>query len=58
MIMQLWAHHIDINLFGTELSPETPMEHAVFFAVTTVALGLMCYGAYAVLRDLRRWRAR
>lgn len=61
--MRLWAHHMEdlgggINIFGTNLTPETPMEHAVFFAIVTVVLGLMCYGAYAALRDLRRWRAR
>jgi hypothetical protein len=52
--MSLFAHHIAVELFGREYSPETPMEHAVAFGLTGVVLALTAYGAYAVVRDLRR----
>jgi hypothetical protein len=54
--MGLWAHHLAVELYGKEYSPETPMEHVVVFGVTGLALGLMIYGACAVVRDLLRWR--
>jgi len=50
------AHHIGIEILGREFSPETPMEHAIVFTVSGVLLALMIYGAYAAVRDFRRWR--
>jgi hypothetical protein len=54
--MQLLAHHIAVEIFGHEFSPETPLEHVVTFGITGVLLTLMVYGAYAAVRDFRRWR--
>jgi hypothetical protein len=56
--MGLWAHHIAVELYGREFSPETPLEHVMVFGITAVVLGLMFYGAWAAVRDLRRWRQR
>jgi hypothetical protein len=53
--MRVIAHHIGVEFFGHEFSPETPMEHAVAFGVTGLVLALVAYGAYAALRDFRRW---
>lgn len=55
--MHLLAHHVGVELFGKEFAPQTPMEHALALAITIVVLGLMGYGAYAAIRDFRRWRA-
>lgn len=52
--MTLLAHHIGVEFFGHEFSPETPLEHAVAFGLTGVFLALTAYGAYAAIRDLRR----
>ena len=49
---------IDIEIFGYEIAPEGPTEHAIAFAVAGLALFLIGYGAFAVVRDLRRWRQR
>jgi hypothetical protein len=56
--MVLWAHHVAVEVFGREYSPETPLEHVMAFGVTGLLVGLMAYGAYAGLRDLLRWRRR
>jgi hypothetical protein len=56
--MTLFAHHIGVELFGREFSPETPLEHAVAFTVTSLVLALTVYGAYAAVRDVRRWLRR
>jgi hypothetical protein len=53
--MILFGHHIAVELFGREFSPETPMEHALVFGATGLFLGLVVYGTYAAVRDLRRW---
>jgi len=50
----MFAHHMAVELFGHEFAPETPMEHALAFGVGGLALFLMVYGAFAVVRDLRR----
>jgi hypothetical protein len=56
--MGLFAHHIGVEILGREFSPETPMEHAMVFGATGLVLGLMIYGAYALVRDISRWRQR
>jgi hypothetical protein len=56
--MRLLAHHMGVEFMGREFAPETPMEHAIFLSIAVVVLGLMSYGAYAAVRDFRRWRAR
>jgi hypothetical protein len=52
--MILFGHHVAVELFGREFSPQTPMEHAVAFGLTGLFLALTIYGAYAAIRDLRR----
>lgn len=54
--MHLFGHHIGVEIMGREFSPETPMEHVIMFGITGVVLLLMSYGAYALVRDVRRWR--
>ncbi len=54
--MNLFAHHIAVEILGREFSPETPLDHVMVFGVSGVLLALMVYGAYAALRDLKRWR--
>ena len=53
--MPLYAHHVAVELFGREFSPETPMEHVLAFGITGIVLALVGYGAYAAIRDFRRW---
>lgn len=53
--MSLFAHHVGVEFFGHEFAPETPMEHVMAFGITGVFLALVAYGAYAGVRDLRRW---
>jgi hypothetical protein len=54
--MALFAHHIAVEIFGKEYSPQTPMEHALVFGGTGLVVALVLYGAYAAVRDVRRWR--
>jgi len=54
--MGLFGHHtkawLDIEIMGHELTPETATEHAFALAVLGLALVLMLYGAYALVRDV------
>jgi membrane protein required for beta-lactamase induction len=57
--MPLVAHHVEINLFDLiVIEPETMPEHAVLAAVSAVLIALVCYGARAVIRDVRAWLER
>jgi hypothetical protein len=56
--MQLFGHHISLEIFGTEFAPESTLEHVMAFGITGVVLALTIYGAYAAIRDLRRWLRR
>ncbi len=56
--MPLFGHHIAVEFFGQEFSPETPLEHVCAFGLTGVVLALVGYGAYAAVRDFRRWLRR
>lgn len=56
--MILFGHHVGVEILGREFAPETPLEHAVMFGAAAVVLGLTVYGAYAGIRDLRRWLRR
>jgi hypothetical protein len=62
--MALFAHHaqgflesigLDIDVNGKPF-PDGPAEHVIALVVLLVMLGLMSYGAYALVRDYRRWR--
>jgi hypothetical protein len=55
-IMGLFAHHIAVEIFGREFSPETPLEHVMVFGLTGVVFALAVYGLYAGARDWKRWR--
>jgi hypothetical protein len=55
--MHLFAHHVGVEFLGHEFAPETPMEHLMAFGIGGTVLVLMAYGAYAAVRDFRRWRA-
>ncbi|HYT93214.1 MAG TPA: hypothetical protein VEL76_31135 [Gemmataceae bacterium] len=56
--MQLFGHHIAVEIFDYEFSPQTTLEHVMAFGIMGVVLALMGYGAYAAVRDFRRWRRR
>ncbi|MBY0524538.1 MAG: hypothetical protein K2R98_14130 [Gemmataceae bacterium] len=60
--MALFGHHakaiIDLEIMGHELTPDTTTEHVVFAAVSLLILTLMAYGAFALVRDVFRWRRR
>jgi hypothetical protein len=56
--MPLFGHHIGVEFFGHEFSPETPTEHVIAFGLTGVVLALVVYGAYAAVRDFRNWLRR
>lgn len=51
----LFAHHIEINLFGLVIEPETMPEHAVLAAASAVLVGFLVYCVRCALRDLRSW---
>ena len=59
--MVLLGHHmnafVEIEVMGQPF-PTGPMEHGIAFGVTTRALLLIVYGAYAGVRDVRRWLRR
>lgn len=48
-----WFPSIEVN---EKPFPDGPTEHAIVFGVTVVGLMLMGYGAFALVRDLLRWR--
>jgi hypothetical protein len=56
--MFLLGHHmnalVEIEIMGQPF-PTGPMEHGIAFGVTTLALLLIVYGAYAGVRDVSRW---
>jgi hypothetical protein len=59
--MALFAHHTDAFLEVEVLGRKFPggmTEHALVFGLSAVVLGLVAYGAFAAVRDLRRWRRR
>jgi hypothetical protein len=56
--MLLFGHHVAVEFFGEEFAPETPLEHVMAIGVTGAVLALAVYGAYAVVRDFRRWLRR
>jgi hypothetical protein len=59
--MPLFGHHtqgyLEVEIMGHPF-PDGPTEHALAFGGTALALVLMLYGLYALVRDLFRWRRR
>jgi hypothetical protein len=60
-MLPLFAHHtrgfLEIEIMGREF-PTGPEEHALAFGLTAVAVVLMLYGVYALVRDVWRWARR
>jgi hypothetical protein len=46
---------LDIDINGQPF-PDGPTEHVIVLAVVVAVTILMSYGAYAMIRDFRRWR--
>jgi hypothetical protein len=59
--MFLLGHHAK-SMLGLEIEindkpfPDGPTEHVIVLGVLIVVLVLSCYGAFALVRDVRRWR--
>ncbi len=57
--MALLAHHteafLQIEINGRSF-PDGMTEHGIALALGVLAVSLMAYGAFAVLRDWLRWR--
>jgi hypothetical protein len=51
--MFLIAHHMAVELFGREYSPQTPLEHACVFAVLGLILSLAAYGAWTLAHKVK-----
>jgi hypothetical protein len=57
--MQLFAHHVEINLFDlVVIESETMPEHVVLIATTAVVVAFIAYGIRAAVRDARAWLGR
>jgi len=48
----MFAHHIELTIFGQHFEPEGVVEHVTLFTATAVVLFLAAYGAYTLVR---RW---
>jgi hypothetical protein len=46
--MNLFAHHVAVELFGREYAPRTPLEHVCAFGATGLVLALAVYGAWSL----------
>jgi hypothetical protein len=46
--MILFAHHVAVELFGREYSPQTPLEHVCAFGAVGLVLALAGYGAWTL----------
>jgi hypothetical protein len=59
--MVVFGHHTDgflqMEIMGRQF-PNGMTEHALAFGAAAMVLGLVGYGAYAALRDTRRWLVR
>jgi hypothetical protein len=51
--MIVFAHHMAVELFGREFSPQTPLEHICAFGAVGLILGLATYGAWSLVAKLR-----
>ena len=48
-----WFPSIEVN---ERPFPDGPLEHVLVTLVTVVVVSLVCYGAFALVRDVSRWR--
>ncbi len=46
--MLIFAHHVAVELFGREYSPQTPLEHVCAFTVVTLILATSAYGTWTI----------
>jgi hypothetical protein len=59
--MSLFAHHMAVELFGREFSPQGPFQHVCVFGAISLMLALSAYGAWTLALkaiDARRSRRR
>jgi hypothetical protein len=56
--MAVFAHHTEaffkVEILGRDF-PDGMTEHAIMLGLSAVLLALVSYGAYAAVRDCRRW---
>jgi hypothetical protein len=50
--MILFAHHVAVELFGREFSPQTALEHVCAFTVVGLILGTSAYGSWTLASKL------
>ena len=50
--MPLFAHHVAVELFGREFSPQTPFEHICAFGTVGIILALAAYGGWTLAAKL------
>jgi len=59
--MTVFAHHaeayFEMEIMGRSF-PDGMTEHAIAYTALAMIVGLVSYGAYSAIRDLRRWRTR
>jgi len=57
-----FAHHthgyFEMEVMGYDLTPAGPTEHAIAGVILSVLTVCIVYGAYALVRDVLRWRRR
>ncbi len=50
--MLVFAHHVAMELFGREFSPQTPWEHVCAFGAVGLILATSAYGTWALVAKL------
>ena len=50
--MFLFAHHMAVELFGHEFSPQGPFQHACTFGAIGLVLALSTYGAWTLAQKM------
>lgn len=50
--MFLFAHHMGVELFGHEFSPQGPVQHVCAFLVIGMIVGLSSYGAWTLAQKV------
>ena len=50
--MLFFAHHVGVELFGREYSPQTPLEHVCAFTVVALILATSAYGTWTIASKL------
>ena len=50
--MILFAHHVAVELFGREFSPQTPLEHVCAFTAVGLILATSAVGTWSIASKL------